>query len=597
MKKLVLLVMIIVLMPFVFAGLLFDDWVEDKETFLAGDNSFYVRYFEATQKLSFKMNSLGGMMYVGECETQNEIKYCFEELNYPKIKVKISSLEPDISIERSFSTASPNLNEQVIVIVKLTNNGDKGASNVMYYDAYPAGLRVFSEKNAGEWQGNIAAGRTEEFRYSLRAEEIVSYDSIATVSYKFNGKEKTQKSSSISIKVKKPLSFTGEFSQEAADKNEAVTYNLTITNEDSSSKMDVTKIEINLDERLDLVSAKSDLKIEGKKLSFKGNLDKGQSKNLWVKVKADRVGTFKVSASANVEVGGKKFEENIEKTFNVGISDIMPILSINESVKSNSPYKLSVSVKNYGKEEIKNVNILVKSDLFSDMKDKKNIAAGSTYKMIDSTLTAPYAEEDKKYNIAVSGTYVSSSGKSYTFEKSAQMTVKAVPKIVEIVKEYNKEEAYLGDVIEVSVKVKNRKSENVEEIDVSDIFPKEIRSSLKGETTGYIGVLGPNEEKKVYSYSVTVPKDYKNGEIEFKTNLNVKVDGQLTILKKVDTIKIVKGEMLESAEEGKKTEIKDDEQQEKNETDDGLNESEVVEGEKGVFSKITNWIKNIFRKK
>jgi len=73
--------------------------------------------------------------------------------------------------------------------------------------------------------------------------------------------------------------------------------------------------------------------------------------------------------SANLEISGESYAEEFEKLFSVGLSDIAAILNMTESVKSNSPYDVYIAVKNYGKEEIKNVNILVESDLFDGIQE------------------------------------------------------------------------------------------------------------------------------------------------------------------------------------------------------------------------------------
>ena len=268
----------------------------------------------------------------------------------------------------------------------------------------------------------------------------------------------------------------------------------------------------------------------------------------------------------------------------------MPILNITDTVKSNSQYNVYMAIKNYGKEEIKNINVLIESDLFDTIKDKKNILADTTYKVYGKTLTAPYVEEEKVYNFKISGSYITSSGKTQAFEKSAQLKVTAAQKIIMITREINKEEAYPEDEIKITIKLKNKKNTIIDSIEVSDIFPKEIRSSLLGDVTASIEELNPNEEKKAYSYSVVIPKDYPEDEIEFKTTLNARIDGELTILKRIDKIKILGGEKQEDIEEEQETE-------EETETQVEEITEESTEQKENFFKKIISWIKNLFRKK
>ncbi len=576
-------------MPLAASSVLFDDWVDDSSTFKVGGHYFYVQYLASTQKLTFKMDNMGGLMLIGECETREEIKYCFEEVNYPQIRVSIESLEPDIIIEREFSTTSPKINEQIKVTVTLRNDGDKTATNVRYTDPYPLALKVFSSKNAGEWQGSLNIGEEEKFTYTIKAEDIISYDSIATLTYESGGKEKTKKSSTAAINVQKPFSIEHKLSTEAADKNEVVIYNLTITNNDESAKLTIENLEIGIPTKITLISAPSELKKEDNKLLFSGAIEHNEKKAFTISIKSASVGTFKISASADLQISGQSFSENYEKSFTVGLSDILPILNVTEEVKSNVQYNVYAAVKNYGKEQIKNVNMKLESDLFSGVETKRDISSGSAYDLFKKTLTAPYTDEDKKYNIKISGSYTSNSGKSYTFEKSAQLTVTAPPKVVQITRELNKEEFYPGDEIRITVKIKNQKSANIENIDISDIFPQEIRSSLLGEVTAELESLGPNQEIKMYSYSVVVPEGYDKEEIEFKTTLNAKLEGELIILKRIDNVKILKGDKPEATEET---------EQEGSEESEPTGEESVEEQQKepNVFTKLINWIKNLFKK-
>jgi len=593
MRKLVLLTLSLLLVPIATASVLFEGQVNDRETFKAGSHYFYIQYVESTQSVIFKMDDIGGVMLPGECETKENIKYCYNGADYPELDVKIESLEPDISIERTFSTTSPNINEEITVTVTLKNEGSKRATNIKYTDSYPAGLRVFTSTNSKTWEGNLGEGEEETFKYTIRAEEIISFDSTATLSYEFDGNEKTKKSSTETIEVQKPFSIDDEISTQAADKNEIITYNLTITNKDESSSLNIENLEITLPSKLDLVKAATELKEENNKLTFKGEIEKGKSKNFEIKIKSSQVGKFTISAIAALKISNKNFEEELEKTFNVGLSYILPILNVTDKVKSNSPYPIYIAVKNYGEDQIEDVIIKAESDLFGNIEEKKNIAAGTTLKILDKTLTAPYLEKDQKYNIKVYGSYISSSGKTYQFEKSAQLTVIAAPKIIQIIKEFNKEEFYPGEEIKVAVKLKNLKNQIINEVDVSDIFPKEIRPSLLGDVTGYLGELKPNEEKKLYSYSVVVPENYQEDEIEFQTILNSKIDGELTILKQTDNIKIIKGEKPEEVEEEQETITEETEVQEDEIKETAKSKEETKEN---FLKRIVNWIKNLFKK-
>ena len=600
MKKFIFLLAFIFLIPISTASILFEDWVADGSDFEAAGHYFFAKYAYSQGKLTLKMDGTMDIMDLGDCETRDDVRFCFEDVDSEdalatKVRIKIESLEPDLSIERSFSTTSPGLDEEIIVTVTLKNNGNIKASNIEYTDAYPIGLRIFYDGNTVKWEGNIVPGTEEIFTYKIKADEIISFDSTAEVSYQFIDKEKTKKSSSVTVSVQKSFGIDDAISTEAADKNEIVTYNLTINNNHESSRLTIDNLVIDLPSSLDLVGASPEFKKGENKLTFTGTLDKKETKILFIKVKSSKVGKSTISTSADLSIAGDTFSEKLEKSFSVGLSYVLPMLNLTEKVKSNSPYDIYIAVKNYGKEEIKNVNIKVESDLFDNIEEKKSISAGDTYEIFEKKLTAPYLEEDKKYNVKVSGSYISSSGKTYTFEKSSQLTVTAPPKVIQIIRELNKEEFYPGDEIKIIIKLKNQKNIAVDIIDVSDIFPKEIRSSLMGDVTGDLEKLEANEEKKAYSYSLLVPEDYKEDEIEFKTTVNAKVDGDLVILKRIDKVKVLHEEKPEGIEE--------EADEEEGRIEEPSSEPEEVDEETGeieeekkpnVFIRMVNWIKNLF---
>ncbi len=592
MQKEAYLLLFFLLLPTSTASILFDGEVDDYETFKAGAHSFYVEYVESTQGVVFKMDDMGGIMEIGECETKEDIRYCVENVDYPKIWVKIEFLEPDISIERTFSTTSPNVGEQITVTVILKNDGDKRASNIKYTDAYPSGLRAYGEGNAKVWEGSLNTKEEERFTYSIKAEEALSFESTAKLSYKFDGTEKTITSSTETIEVKKPFSISHQISKEAADRDEIINYSITIENKEEYKTLYIQNLEINLPSKIDIIKPVKGLVVRDNQLTFKGEIEKQQSQTFTVKIKSSKVGKFTIQTAVELRISNNNYKEELQKQFNIGLTYILPILNVTDTVKSNSAYPIYIAVKNHGDDEIKNVKIKAESDLFDNIEKTRNIAAGSTYEVIDKTFTSPYTEEDQKHNIKISGSYISSSGRTYTFEKSAQLTITAAPKVIEIIKEFNKEEFYPGDEIKVAVKIKNKRNTALNEVDVSDIFPQEIRASLLGDVIGYLDELGPNEEKKLYSYSVVVPEDYTGDEIEFKTNLNVKVDGELVILKRTDNVKILKGEKSEEVEGGQG--ISDEETGETNQTEQETTQTEEIK--ENFFKKIINWVKNLFTK-
>ncbi|MBW2975381.1 DUF11 domain-containing protein [Candidatus Woesearchaeota archaeon] len=591
MRKLMLFVLVLILILPAVAAVSFNDWVGDMETFKVGGHYFYVEYISSRNGLIFKMDDIGGIMSLGECETRENVRYCFEEVEYPEVKVSIQSLAPDVSVERTFSTTTPYLDEEVTVTVSLKNDGTQRADNVRYTESYPSSLRVYGGSNTKVWEGNLNAGEEEVFRYKLKAEGITSFDSTATLTYRYNGIEEKKKSSTETINVREPFNIKQEISTEAADKNEVITYNITIINVHDSDDLVVKSLDMDIPQKLDLVAVPSGLGKNGNRLTFEGTIKKGEKKTIQVRVKSAYTGKFTIKTAAELEILGKSFGEELQKEFSVGLSYILPIINVTNSVKSNSPYPVYIAVKNYGKDEIKDVSFNVESSLFSNIEEERDIAAGDTYRIMEMTLTAPYSEEEKRHSIRLYGHYTSPSGRLYQFEKTAALVVEAAPKVVSIIRELNKEEFHRGEEIKVTVRLKNPRNKAVEGIDVSDIFPKEIRSSLLGDVTAEMDDLKPNEEIRAYAYSVVVPKDYKEDEIEFKTVLNARLDGELVILRRDDKVRVLEGKAEEQEEEETPLEEEPEEEEEIVVVEE---EVEIKAVKEPFFRRVMGWFMGLF---
>ena len=590
MKKAIYLITLLLFLPLISSTIIFDDWVENGETFKVEDNTFYALYIDSSESAIIKMNDLGGLMKVGECEQNEGVEYCFEEVDLGKVKIKINSLGPDISIERDLSTKKPTLQEEITVEVTITNNGEKRASDITYTDSFPSSFKTsFSGKTF-----SLNSGEVESFSYTITPVKITTYDTKAQLTYDFNGKQITKKSESVTIEVQKPYDLKQQLSSLAPEKNEVIEYNISIENKDKAKNLEIKQLEIIIPDKIDIKKIPSELIQNNNKWIYEGTLEKKESITFTIKIASNRVGTITLPIEADLTLSGKTFKEKLEQEFNIGLSEIVPIVNISETVKSNAPYQIHIGAKNEGKEKLTNVHIEVESDLLQKA-EVIDLNPTSTHNLVKKTYTAPYLEKEKKYNVKLFGHYISVSGKNKTFEKSSQITITPAPKIISITRELEKEEFKKGERIIITVKIKNEKDIVIEDIDISDIFPKAIRSTLRGEVIKELPQLTANKEVHAYDYNVIIPKDFEEEEIEFKTVVNAKVDGELTIIKRIDKVKVLQDE------EAVETPVEEEEEETTKEVNQTESETEVEETPKeekeGVITKIINWIKNIFKGK
>jgi hypothetical protein len=526
MKKLLILLL---LLPAVSAETLLDDWVDHPSTFTLADHEFSVQYIDSKEKLVMKMDGLGGLLDIDECEKREDIEYCFIEANLVQVKLLINSLAPDIEIERDFSTKKPLLNEEIDIIATITNNGDKRASNVVYEDPYTSKFK----KTSSDWQGNLNPGEEKIITYTVTPLAIEKINSQASISYDFDGKKKTKSSKTILIEVQEPFTLTHSL-VESAEKNERIFYNVTLINK-GETKLDINTLKIIIPAKMDIKNAPRTLKQDGNTLTYAGSLEENERQTFIIQLASSKVGTMSITLDAQLL---STFTKHLEKEISIGLSDIIPIIEIPSEIKANTQYDFYIATKNAGKDAIESIQMNVKSDLIDSMVRNKKIEAKATYTIFNKKLTAPYLDAEQTYTTTLTGYYATASGKNKSFKQTATTKIIPTPQVIQIFRTFNKEKLKRGDTVQVQVSIKNKLNKEITNVDLFDNFPKEIRPSLEGEVTTLIETLQPNQELQVYTYSLTVPEDYDKNEIEFKTTLSTKIDDALTILKRSDTLQV-----------------------------------------------------------
>ena len=144
MKKLFILVLFLLILPFAYSAELFSGSVEDGEFFNAGSYECYVKYNIGAAKLYFQLGQSGRILVLGECSEIEDVKICYEDMDYDNatetptsFTVSVNTLGPSITIERSFSSETVDLGEEIDVEVTITNDGEKSASDVEFTDTFP----------------------------------------------------------------------------------------------------------------------------------------------------------------------------------------------------------------------------------------------------------------------------------------------------------------------------------------------------------------------------------------------------------------------------------------------------------------------------
>ena len=140
-----------------------DSFSVDNEVIVVTHYGFY------DTKVILKVNDRTYIIDEGDCELAPTKEYCVTDIfhnlgnasksdpikfeggvAYAGIYIKVNTRGPELSVTRSFSTAEPELNDEVTVSVIVKNTGTEPASLVTYNLSLPEGVLLTSSSSGTE---------------------------------------------------------------------------------------------------------------------------------------------------------------------------------------------------------------------------------------------------------------------------------------------------------------------------------------------------------------------------------------------------------------------------------------------------------------
>lgn len=613
MKKILLIafISVLLLIPTAIAGEIFDGEVKDNEYFTVEGVKHIARYYGGSvKKLSLKVHAgteleKTSLIELKDCKAIYTWTYCFDGVDdltddetgdaVSVSNIRIVESGPSLDIDRSFSSVDPAINEDVEVDVIITNNGNERASNFLYKDKYPAEVKISSAaldsiNNQISWSNSLNPGETASFSYKLKFEDFIEHTSQAEVTYYFNNKVNKDLSDEETFTVRKPYSITHSFSTLAPAEGEEVTYIINISNNDSSTTLDITDLKINLPSHFAVT--KKDLGFERKvnAYEYNGQVSAGNTVTLELKFKSVTKGIHDVSTDVDCSLGNLRFEETNSEDIRVGISNIVPEITITpESTKSGKEIEIEAKITNEGTYTID----MIRLDLISDILEVRGwrtieLDDGETYYAYNKILNAPSVDEETEYYITLSGSYQNDAGKTFEYEETKTFTVQPGEKLVELTPKTE----VIGQEVKITINVKNVASHVVKEISLIDSLPTGF-SMVSGDRFADIESLAIGEDIDAYNYTVKIPDDYRLDNFVITHMFNGDdSDGDLVTLETTSLIDISEVAAQNRESDNEEPSVDTEEEETLEETEDVMVEDE--EKKPGVFKRMWNWIKGLF---
>lgn len=620
-----LMLFLLWLAPVTSAKDLYNEWHYSEDTFTVdGEVIMLTHYdfYDSTVIMTVNKNTY--VIPEGGCKESATKKYCiteiFQDLSsaddddpikfeggeaYAGIKVLISTRGPELEVERKFSTTTPDINQEVIVTVTIENDGVEGTDSFIYEETFPQGvvLTSFSEgieatSRTLKYDLNLLAKSEKSLIYRFKVTDYLDFSSSAKYNYTYAGSKVSSTTKSTAIKVKKPYELTASLSPKVIEANSEKSI-LTVDVDDTSSEdINVLELLITVPPEVLVLETPAELTRNNNIYSWKGTIKSEPAKTMTFELKAVKSGEHQIPISLNLkDYTGKEFSDNKTVTLESNIDELEPILSVIETtVAEGGIFRVAFSVKNPNEKiGFRNIKARLKSEILPEFSaELPQLMAGQVELLIlNDTLSAPFVDEKKKFDIEALGTYETTTNEYFNFSKKASLTVTPVNDIITISQNIDKREVVQGGNITLTVNIKNNNKETIQ-VGVYDDYPSGLQVS--GGKTSETVFFDNSGTKEAYTYKLDVPLDYPVGNITITTLATVggkNYAGNKTITIKVNPKPVEKINQTIPEQPGEQGTEKQENLQ-NNTAEPG--QQEEPEKEPGIISKIFTEISEFFKR-
>jgi uncharacterized repeat protein (TIGR01451 family) len=591
---------------------LHNDWHYSGDTFTVDGDVVMITHFDfydPTVLLQINKNTY--IMREGECKQTATRDFCvteiFSDINtqdedapikfeggvaYAGIKILVRTRGPDVKISRSFSTTSPELNQEVTVTVTVENTGDEGTDSFIYTDLYPAGVIITSlssGKSASHsitYDLNFPVHEEKSFTYAFKVTDYLEFSTQPKAYFTFAGQNTSVSVSAVSVKVIKPYAFTSSISSNSFEVGEQATLNAKIENK-VSEEINVEDFRIMVPSLISVQSTLGEPVKNNSTYYWQGSLDSGENKAISIVLKPTKSGNYIIPVSVKIKDSkGKSFSETTNLSLSATLKPLEIILSVLEtSVSEGSSFRVAFSVKNPNKNiGFRNIKAGLRSEIFPELGAAiTDLMPGKTQTLIvNDTLTAPFLDEKKIYDIEAYGTYESTTNEKLNFSKKATLTVTPVSQVITITQGADKQEVLTGENVTLTIKIINNNQQAIQ-VNVSDKYSDGV-SLIGGKAAEPSLSFDSAGTKQAYTYKLHVPLDYKQSELAITTFASIPAKDYA--LNKTLTLKI-KGAPQKAVEENKSSEQK---------TPETPQAEEKKDEKQGFFEKLINGISGFFKR-
>jgi len=356
---------------------LFDDWADDGGTIKLGDMKLDITWTGDSalidmgdERIDIPLHECLRMKPFDICLNETRLmkngKVVPDDINDPYVDTQmhfiITGLLADLSLDRNFEKTTVKINEPILVTVSIKNIGDNSATDVVYKDSYPSGMKISNAKGCSifdtdvTWEGTLTKGSITKCEYQITALKKKTVTSKATLEY-YDGMKDVKKTDSVGITIEElALDALLSMNKTKLTSGDIINLEMNLSNT-KTDEIKVKKLKLNVPKSLRLLD-KGELTTS---LEWKGNI--ADEKVFHVIFKAYRTGDFKANMSVAYEI-----LDVSQQIFQEQKYTIMPDVTMEAKLNADAAYtdkdnELSIELFNPGGPGLLNVKTTIDSDL------------------------------------------------------------------------------------------------------------------------------------------------------------------------------------------------------------------------------------------
>ena len=584
---------------------IYDQWHHSGDYFEIGEDLYHIRlYPDDFSKILLQKNTDGYTINEGRCKEELRYKYCFAEasndsdkksMNYygviePGIKIIIYELPdntPHISISRTASKTSMELNEETTVVVNISNDGRQTAQNLSYEEFIPVDFKIVKSDmirigNILQFNTVIGANSYRTCYFTIKPLTYTKHSFQGNATYIFEGVEYNVTSSVTKIEAPKPYTLTESLSPTSTNIDTLASYKITIKNTEKDDTLRIDNLYFKVARDLKIYFSFGMSKISPTEYTYSGEIGPEETEIFEIRAKGFHTGAYELTGSLDAFINDHYFNDTFGKNLTLEVDKINAKISPNfETLRAGEPVKIRVYMDNNDDDNsYYAINATMTSELFSENIFLEKMRPSEEKQVFVKDYNTPLFSTQKDIPITLNGTFISQSGERFNF--STQRTISLTPanQSFELTQNVAKKEVIKGENATVSVFVKNLKDDPEFNIIVQDTIPVEL-DVFQGKTDATIDLLG-KENEQAYIYKFQVPEDYPSSIITIHTRMEAQSNNYIE--EKTTTITV-----LDVPEDTDDQQSNDQDQNQTQDTDT----SDKDKGA-GFFSKFINELKKFF---